>query len=342
MIQTSILTEESAALDLIKAVEGKALSDEPLTLDEATAIMRLDNAHIFDLIAVANRVRRKHKGDEISLCSIINARSGGCGEDCAFCPQSAGAQSVIPEYGMVTPSAVVDCAKNAIKAGAHKFGVVTSGYGFTGNERDADFDTVLESIREMKEKVNVHRCASLGVIDEKAALALKAAGLEEYHHNLETARSFIHNIRTTHSYDEDVNAVKAAKSAGMRVCCGGIFGIGESPEQRVELAFTLKELDVDSAPLNFLNPVKGTRLENMGPLAPFEILKIIAVYRMILPTKDIKVAGGREKNLRDLQCLMFAAGANSTMAGNYLTTEGRSAEDDLAMIRDLGLTVIGR
>jgi biotin synthase len=342
MTQTSILTEESAALDLIKAVEGKALNDEPLTWDEAVAIMRLDNAHIFDLIAVANRVRRRHKGDEISLCSIINARSGGCGEDCAFCPQSAGAQSVIPEYGMVSPSAVVDCAKKAITAGAHKFGVVTSGYGFTGDERDADFDAILASIREMKQNVNVHRCASLGVIDEKAARALKAAGLEEYHHNLETARSFIHNIRTTHSYDEDVNAVKAAKSAGLRACCGGIFGMGESPEQRVELAFTLKELDVDSVPLNFLNPVKGTRLENMEPLAPFEILKIIAVYRMILPTKDIKVAGGREKNLRDLQCLMFAAGANSTMAGNYLTTEGRSAQDDLAMIRDLGLTVIGR
>jgi len=194
----------------------------------------------------------------------------------------------------------------------------------------------------MKENVNVHRCASLGVIDEKAARALKAAGLEEYHHNLETARSFIHNIRTTHSYDEDVNAVKAAKAAGLRACCGGIFGMGESPEQRVELAFTLKELGVDSVPLNFLNPVKGTRLENMEPLAPFEILKIIAAYRMILPTKDIKVAGGREKNLRDLQCLMFAAGANSTMAGDYLTTQGRSAEDDLAMIRDLGLTVIGR
>lgn len=342
MTQLSILTEESAATDLIKTVEGKALNDEPLTRDEAVALMRLDHAHIFDLIASANHVRRKHKGGEISLCSIINARSGGCAEDCAFCPQSARAQSVIPEYGMVSPSAVVDRAKNALKAGAHKFGVVTSGYGFTGDGRDADFDAILAAIREMKENVSIHRCASLGVIDENAARALKSAGLEEYHHNLETARSFIHSIRTTHGYDEDVSAVKAAKSAGLRVCCGGIFGMGESPEQRVELAFTLKELNVDSVPLNFLNPVKGTRLESMEPLAPFEILKIIAAYRMILPTKDIKVAGGREKNLRDLQCLMFAAGANSTMAGDYLTTQGRSAADDLAMIRDLELTVISR
>ncbi len=191
----------------------------------------------------------------------------------------------------------------------------------------------------MKDEVNIQRCASLGIIDEATARRLKDAGVEEYHHNLETARSFFPNICTTHDYEEDVATVRAVKSAGLKACCGGIFGMGESREQRIEMAFTIKELDVDSIPMNFLNPIKGTQLENAEPMAPFEILKTIAVYRLIFPDKDIKLAGGREKNLRDLQCMMFAAGANSTMIGNYLTTFGRPASEDLQMINDLGLTV---
>jgi biotin synthase len=323
----------------IRRMEEKALFNIPLTADEALEVLRLSDESVFDLIATADRVRRQYKGTEISLCSIINAKSGHCPEDCAFCSQSAHANADAPVFDFVGAGKVVEGAKAAMANGAHKFGIVTSGYGYSGAGPKAEIDQVTRAIEAMKAGVGIHRCASLGIIDEEAAVALREAGLDEYHHNLETARSFFPNICTTHDYDEDVATVLAVKAAGLRVCCGGIFGLGESDEQRVELAMTLKELDVDSVPINFLNPIKGTRLENAEPIPPLDILKIIAMFRLILPDKDLKVAGGREKNLRDLQGLMFAAGANSTMVGNYLTTLGRPAEADLQLIADLGLTV---
>lgn len=330
---------DTAALDMIRHCESKALENTPLAWDEAMALMDLGTENIYDLIASSNRVRRKYKGDEISICSIINAKSGQCSEDCAFCSQSISSKTGAPVFDFVPPETIVEGARAAMKDGAGKFGIVTSGYGFSGKGPLKKLDGLIDAVKMMKEEVGVHRCASLGIIDEATARRLKEAGLEEYHHNLETARSFFPNICTTHDYEDDVNTVRAIKAAGLRICCGGIFGMGESREQRVEFAFTLKELDVDSIPVNFLNPIKGTRLENAEPLPPLEILKIIAVFRLIFPDKDIKIAGGREKNLRDLQCLMFAAGANSTMVGNYLTTFGRPAEEDYQMIRDLELTV---
>lgn len=335
----SIATAPAAALELIARLEAKALDNEPLAWDEAVDLMRLDTVQIYALIAAADRVRRHYKGDVVSLCSIINAKSGQCPEDCAFCAQSVHATANAPVFDLVPAAKIVEGARLALENGAHKYGIVTSGYGFSGKGPKKRLEAVIERIKTLGEQVPIHRCASLGIIDEDAARALKDAGIEEYHHNLETARSFFPKVCTTHDYEEDVATVRAVKAAGLRACCGGIFGMGESPEQRVEMAFSLRELDVDSVPLNFLNPIKGTKLENAEPLAPLEILKIIAAYRLILPTKDLKVAGGREKNLRDLQCLMFAAGANSTMVGNYLTTCGRPAEEDLRMIRDLELTV---
>lgn len=335
----AITQETSQARELINNCEGKALAGELLSEDEALGLLTLSTDYLYDLIAASNRVRRYYKGDEISLCSIINAKSGRCPEDCAFCSQSAHASTDVADFDMVSAETIVEGAKSAIESGAHKFGIVTSGYGFSGKGRKADLTEVLDAIEKMKNSVDIQRCASLGIIDQGVAQKLKDAGVIEYHHNLETARSYFPNICTTHDYEEDVETVKAVKKAGLKACCGGIFGMGESDEQRIELAFTLRELDVDSVPMNFLNPIKGTRLENAEPIPPMEILGIIACYRMILPDKDIKVAGGREKNLRDLQCMMFAAGANSTMVGNYLTTFGRPAEEDRQMIKDLGLTL---
>jgi biotin synthase len=332
-------TQPENALEFIRRMEDKAMANLPLAWEEALDLMNLDTVHIYDLIASANRVRRRFKGDEISICSIINAKSGQCPEDCSFCSQSSSAKTSAPVFDLIPAEKIIEGARAAQANGARKYGVVTSGYGFAGKGSKKVLGGLVDHIAALKQDCEVHRCASLGIIDEAAARELKAAGLEEYHHNLETARSFFPNVCTTHDYEEDVATVRAAKSAGLRVCCGGIFGLGETSQQRVEMAFTLRELDVDSIPLNFLNPIKGTRLENQPPLPPLELLKIIAVYRLLLPTKDIKAAGGREKNLRDLQCLVFAAGANSTMVGNYLTTCGRPAGEDLAMIRDLGLTV---
>ncbi|MEK7828512.1 MAG: biotin synthase BioB, partial [Deltaproteobacteria bacterium] len=274
------------------------------------------------------------KGDEVNLCSIINAKSGLCPEDCSFCSQSAHYDTEVKTYPMVEPRKIVETAKTASQTGAREFSIVTSG---TSLSKDNDVAVLAETLKEMKNDVAMERCASLGIMDAETLQKLKDAGLESYHHNLETARSFFPNICTTHDYEEDVNTVRTAKRLGLYTCCGGVFGLGESREQRVELAITLRGLDVDSIPINFLNPRPGTPLENADNLTPIECLRIISLFRFMLPTKDIVICGGREVNLRDMQCLIFAAGANGMMIGNYLTTTGRPPEKDLQMVRDLGL-----
>lgn len=323
---------------LINGCMEKALRNEPLTRGEALELVNLHADYVMPLMAAADRVRRFYKGNRVSLCSVINARSGRCPEDCAFCPQSTHASSEVPAYDLVDGGTITEAAAAALSNGAHKFGIVTSGKGAATHK--AEFNELLDRIKEMKDTVGIHRCASLGVIDEEEARALKDAGLEEFHHNLETARGFYPNICSTRSYDENVDSIRAAKKAGLRICCGGILGMGETPEQRVELAEELRQLGVDSIPLNFLNPIKGTALEHQPPLKPLEILKLIAFFRLYLPGTDIKVAGGREVNLRGLQSFIFFAGANSAMIGNYLTTKGRAAADDLEMIADLELEVV--
>lgn len=321
--------------DFIRGIEKKALDKEDIAFDEAYELITIDDSHIFDLLSSSNRIREQFKGKSINLCSIINAKSGRCPEDCAFCSQSLHHETNIPEYPLINTDKILDGARVALSHGVNKFGIVTSGKGTNSNE----LYKISEAIDTLKNEIPIHRCASLGILDREALLELKEAGLQEYHHNLETARSFFPRICTTHAYDEDVETIKCAKEIGLRTCCGGIFGMGESVEQRIELCFTLRDLDVDSVPLNFLHPIKGTKLENTLPLKPLECLKIIALYRFVLPDKDIKVAGGREYNLRDLQSFVFAAGANSIMVGNYLTTKGRGAKEDLQMIKDLGLEI---
>lgn len=318
----------------IKELEAKAAEDQSLTFEEAIFLANLDDSYIFDLIASANRLREKFKGKKISLCAILNAKSGNCSEDCIFCSQSVHHNTTIAEYPLLKSDIIVKKAEEALSLKAQKFGIVTSGKSINNKQ---ELDEICKAIRKIKEEGKIHRCASLGVLGTKELLQLKEAGLEEYHHNLETARSYFPNVCTTRDYEDDIETIRNAKSVGLKTCCGGIFGLGETPEHRIELAFTLKELDVNSVPLNFLYPVKGTRAAEFPPLKPFEILKTIALYRFMLPTKNIKIAGGREHNLRDLQSLIFAAGANSTMVGNYLTTNGRNFNDDLQMIKDMGL-----
>ena len=190
---------------------------------------------------------------------------------------------------MINSEEILQKADEALSHGAQKFGIVTSGKTLSTEQ---ELNEICKTIKTLKEDGKIHRCASLGMLGRVELIKLKEAGLEEYHHNLETARSYFPKICTTHNYEEDVETVKTAKSIGLRTCCGGIFGLGESPEQRIELAFTLRELDVDSVPINFLHPIKGTGTENLPPLKPLEILKIIAIYRFLLPAKDIKIAGG--------------------------------------------------
>lgn len=307
-----------------------------ITRDEALEIDSIPDSETFDMLAHANSLRKHFLGDQVHLCSIINAKSGLCPEDCSFCAQSAHHQTDVPVYPLVDAGEIVESARKAENEGSGCFGIVTSGSTI---RKGPELEHICSALKRISAETGIKPACSLGIIDHETALALKKAGMAKYHHNLETARSFFPNVCTTHDYQDDVNTVKAVKEAGLKVCCGGIFGLGETAEQRVEFAFTLKELDVDSVPINFLNPIAGTRLAGADYLTPMECLRIIALFRFVLPDKQISVCGGREKNLRDLQSLMFFAGASGTMIGNYLTTTGRSPEHDWQMLKDLGLSI---
>ncbi len=321
----------SSILDI--ALE-KGLSGAGLSVEEAREFVALPPDALYETLAVSEKVRRKHKGVEVNLCAIVNAKSGLCKEDCSFCAQSVGYDTGVKEYPMASPHALIDAAREAKGYGAREFSIVTSG---TRIEKGRDVDALVETLESMKGAVGVERCASLGILSRDVLGRLKDSGLESYHHNLETSRSFFPNICTTHEYDEDVEAIRVAKGLGLHVCSGGIFGLGEAWEDRIELTRTLKDLGVDSIPINFLNPRPGTPLEGARNLTPAECLRIISLIRLMLPAKDIVVCGGRSVNLRDLQPLIFAAGANGMMVGDYLTTPGRDPKDDLKMLEDLGL-----
>ena len=319
----------------IQKLTTQALKGQTATRDDAERILGIaQQADIMLLLAHANLVRQHFHGDTIDLCAIVNAKSGRCSEDCAFCAQSAHFTTGVLDYPLLSTEDIIAAAENCLRNNTHRFSIVTSGKGVVAAQ---DFERICTTVRQLADMQNLAPCASLGILTSEQFARLKQAGLKRYHHNLETAESFYGEICTTHPFSQRAATVRAAREAGLEICCGGILGLGETPGQRVELAFTLRELDVDSVPLNFLNPIAGTRLENQPPLPPLEILKAIAMFRFVLPEKEIRVCGGREVNLRTLQPLMYLAGANGTMTGNYLTTSGRDPATDSREILDLGL-----
>ncbi|HUW30824.1 MAG TPA: biotin synthase BioB [Planctomycetota bacterium] len=317
----------------INAFEEAVLAGRALDAADAAALVATSETQPFEMLHSANRIREHYKGNVVRLCSIVNARSGACSEDCRFCAQSARHNTGVATYPLVSAERILEAASASAKMGADCFGIVTSGRG-PGSDRD--FRAICATAARI---AGVEACASLGSLTPEMAAALKAAGVARYNHNIETARSFYPTICTTHGFDDRVATVKAAKAAGMRVCCGGIFGLGENWGHRIEMALELRELDVDTVPINFLNPIPGTKLANQPVLPPLEALRIIALFRFLLPEKNIKTAGGRERCLGDFQSWMFYAGANGTLIGNYLTTKGRAAEEDRKMIREMGLRV---
>ncbi len=317
----------------VESLETRVCQGGAVTAEEAVRLMEWEGPAVYDLLPSAHRLARRSKGWDVELCGIVNAKSGRCAEDCAFCAQSAHHAADAPVYDLRDPSDLVACSREGASVCANRFGIVTSG---TGVGEGPELDRVCEAVSRIAAEGAVSPCASLGILSEPALRRLRAAGLEGYHHNLETARSFFPRVCTTHDYEEDVATVAAAKRAGLMTCSGGIFGIGESRAQRVEMALTLRDLGVDSVPLNFLVPVKGTPLQDMPPLEPLECLKIVAVYRLLLPEATIKVCAGRDRNLGDLASWIFYAGANGMMVGHYLTTAGREPSRDLAMVRALG------
>jgi biotin synthase len=310
---------------------GQVLAGEPPSRSQSLAILKATGAELSAYLAGAHRLKETAFGNRVSLCAIINAKSGRCPEDCCFCAQSGHYQTEAPVFPLKSKAEIVAGALQAEAAGSHCYGIVTSGSRL---QAGTELETVLAAIRDIRAASTVEPSASLGILDAETARALSAAGCVTYHHNLETARSFFPSICSTHDYDDDVATVRLAKAAGMKVCCGGILGLGESLAQRIELAETLRELAVDSVPLNFLNPIEGTPLAGRRDLAPMDCLRAIALFRYHLPATPLRVCGGREVNLREFQSWIFLAGASGTMIGNYLTTSGRNRETDLQMLRD--------
>ena len=294
-------------------------------------IKKLLNKDIMDIIKLGNRTFKQYVKDGFDLCSITNAKSGACKEDCKFCAQSAHNRADIEQYPLRSLEDILKDAREAVKNKAKRFGIVTSGRSLT----DKEIKKIAQAISNIKDELKIEPCASLGELTEAQFEVLKEAGLKRYHHNIETSPSFYSRIVTTHTFEDRIKTITLAKKLGMEVCCGGIIGLGESMDDRIDMAFKLKELDVDSVPLNILVPIKGTPMEGRERLKVSEIIKTIAVFRIILKDKTIKIAAGRESMLKDFQVLAFLAGANGMLIGGYLTIKGRSVEDDLKMAEGL-------
>jgi biotin synthase len=269
------------------------------------------------------------------MCSLVNAKSGGCAEDCGFCAQSRYAEADTPMHAMMEPEQILEHARAAEAAGAHRFCMVTQGQGLSKR----DFQKILEGARLVSEHTNLKRCASIGHMSVQRAKQLKDAGIQRVHHNVETSRSYYPEVSTTVRYEGRIRTIDAVKEAGLESCVGGILNLGESPRQRVEMAFELSELDPDSVPINLLNPRTGTKFGERGLMDPWEVVKWVAIFRLILPDALFRLCGGRVENLGELQPLAVKAGLNGVMMGNFLTTLGVEPAEDRAMFEELGLNV---
>jgi biotin synthase len=304
--------------------------EEALALGELTA-----HEQIGELVERAWQVRRENFGDSTDMCSLVNAKSGGCAEDCGFCAQSRYAEADTPMHAMMEPEQILEHAKAAEAAGAHRFCMVTQGQGLSKR----DFAKILEGAELVAEQTNLKRCASIGHMSTERAQALREAGIQRVHHNVESARSYYPEVSTTVRYEGRLRTIQAVKEAGLETCVGGILNLGETPRQRVEMAFELSELNPTSVPINLLNPRDGTKFGDRPLMDAWEVVKWVAIFRLIIPAALFRLCGGRVENLADLQPLAVKAGLNGVMMGNFLTTLGAEPEDDRAMFEELGLNV---
>lgn len=307
----------------------------PISREDALSIAELSGPDIPHLFASANRIREHFRDNTVGLCSIINAKSGACPEDCSFCAQSSKNKAGAKVYPLIKKETVIKKAKAAAKSGVRRFSLVTSGKKVSRGEL-SEIAGLISAIRE----AGLIPCASLGLLNAEELSILREAGLDRYHHNLETSESFFPRICSTHTFADKIETVRAVRAAGLSLCSGGIFGVGETWQDRIDMAFSLKEIDADSVPINFLIPIKGTALGHREYLHPFEALKIISLFRFILPRKEIRVCGGRTQVLGEFHSMVFLAGADGMITGDYLTTMGRNPEDDLRLIETYGLKAI--
>lgn len=320
---------------LLVRIAGRITSgvDPLLSPSEALELVRLPESATLDILSVAGLARAARRPDAAFTCGIINAKSGRCPENCAFCAQSAHHRTDSPVYPLCDADTLLRRAEELAANGVDRFGIVTSGTA----PNDRDFDALCEAALRIGREVKIGLCASLGLLTPERAARLREAGFTSYHHNLETSASHFPSICTTHAYGQDLETVRVARAAGFRVCSCGIFGLGETWEQRIELSQTLTALGVDSLPLNFLNPIPGTPLGDSPLLPPSEALRVVALMRLLHPEQDVLICGGRSTTFGQWQSWVFAAGANGVMTGNYLTTKGCAFCDDAEMYEVLGL-----
>jgi len=304
--------------------------DEALALGELT-----DREDIMGLVERAWAVRTERFGDSTDLCSLVNAKSGGCAEDCGFCAQSRYAEADTPMHAMMEPEQILEHAQAAEAAGAHRFCMVTQGQGLSKR----DFEKVVEGAKLVAEHTNLKRCVSIGHMSAARAKRLKDAGIQRVHHNVESARSYYPEVSTTVRYEGRLRTIDSIREAGLESCVGGILNLGESPRQRIEMAFELAEIEPDSVPINLLNPRVGTKFGDRELMDPWEVVKWVAIFRLIIPGALFRLCGGRVENLGELQPLAVKAGLNGVMMGNFLTTLGAEPADDRAMFEELGLNV---
>ena len=327
---------DAVARNRIAEAARTVLDGGQITRRQALDLIALEEpADIFELLAWTNRVRERFHGRRIRLCSILNIKAGGCPEDCKFCAQASRYATETPRHGLLDAESILRAAAETRRYGVRGVALVAA---WRGLEEGPLLDRLCEQFQLLERKGKVQPHASLGLIQNpRVARRLYEAGVRCYNHNLETSRRFFPSQCTTHTYEDRLRTLRCLKAAGIRVCSGGVLGLGETREDRIDLAFALRDLEADVVPINILNPIPGTPCENNPPLHPLEILKTVACFRLILPRQQILVAGGRAVNLRDAQSLVFAAGASALMVGNYLTTLNRPVEEDLQMLRDLGL-----
>ncbi|MBI3895315.1 MAG: biotin synthase BioB [Acidobacteria bacterium] len=310
---------------------GKALDGEMISREEALQVLAVPREELLDLVSACYRIRRHYHGNRVKLNMLINAKSGLCAEDCSYCSQSLLAQSGVDRYPLQSKEVLLEGARQALEVKAHTYCIVISGRRPTPRE----LDHITDAVREIRSQYPLRICCCLGLLNEGEVQKLRDAGVERINHNLNTSEDFYDEICTTHSYQDRMATVQAVKRGGVSSCSGGILGMGESDEQIVELAFSLRELDVDSIPVNFLIPIPGTPLGGVEYLTPQKCLAILCLFRLVNPSKELRIAGGREYHLRSFQPLGLYI-ADSIFIGDYLTTRGELPEKDLQMIEEAG------
>lgn len=315
----------------IETLCERVLSGETITREQA---LDLYNQPLEPLCAAADRIRRTFCRDAFDLCTIINGKSGKCSENCKFCAQSAHNHTGAAVYPLLSAEEITAEAKKNDAQGVLRYSIVTSGKRLSDDEVEA----MCEAVRKIRAETGISVCVSFGLLDQKQYEKLRDAGVTRVHNNLETSRRNFPNICTTHTYDDKIAAIRAAQAAGLTVCSGGIMGLGENVEDRIDMALTLRELDIHSVPVNVLNPISGTPLEHCIPLTEDEVRRIVAVYRFLLPDASIRLAGGRGL-LLDKGRACFLSGANAAISGDMLTTAGITVETDRRMLQELGYEV---